>query len=197
MKRCFRCREMKPHDQFSRNKRMADGRHNLCKSCDSAYHSAYYQKNKVRLDEYTRTYVREHAEAVADYKKQHARDVYMNSARKALGIKLRAGIKRRPTDNPITIEELCAMYDAQQGRCALTGVVMTRLAGRILPTSMSLDRIDPKGSYTPGNVRIICHGINAFKGVGDDEEMFGLAEALLRQNKPELFFGQATIVLKK
>jgi hypothetical protein len=47
------------------------------------------------------------------------------------------------------------------------------------PTSLSVDRIDNSKGYIPGNVRLVCVAINAFRGTMNDEEMLKMARALI------------------
>jgi hypothetical protein len=42
----------------------------------------------------------------------------------------------------------------------------------------SLDRTVPGGDYTPENVRVVCWGYNAAKGIGSHADVLKLAEAL-------------------
>ena len=51
------------------------------------------------------------------------------------------------------------------GKCELTGVKFTVISGKRSATSPSLDRIVPELGYVSGNVRVVCHAINA--GMGD------------------------------
>jgi hypothetical protein len=60
------------------------------------------------------------------------------------------------------IAALQAVIDA--GRCELSGVPFT-LEGPRSATSPSLDRIEADKGYVRGNVRVICHALNA--GLGD------------------------------
>lgn len=100
---------------------------------------------------------------------------------------LRHGLKRVFTENPATIDDLMGKFDAQNGRCALTGIQMTWGKGKVLPTSISLDRIDQDQGYSCDNVRLICHAINAFRGRMSDDEMFTMALALIgNMKKPKL-----------
>jgi hypothetical protein len=54
------------------------------------------------------------------------------------------------------------------GKCQISGVTLT-LSGPRAATSPSLDRIDPTKGYVPGNVRVVCHALNA--GMGDWGEL--------------------------
>lgn len=58
-------------------------------------------------------------------------------------------------------EELQTRIDA--GKCELSGVEFDLSPGR-KPNSPSLDRINPSLGYTPSNVRVICHALNAALG---------------------------------
>lgn len=184
MKTCSRCKQEKSLDDFHRSSRRPDGRAGWCKACEKKYHSDYYQQHKAVLDEQHGAYVQANRDAVVAYRSEWNRNAYINSVRKQLGSKLRAGLKRRPSKNAPSIDDLVAMYEAQEGKCALTGIVMTRLGGRIMQTSISLDRIDSKKGYSKDNIRLICHAVNAFKGPWTDDMMFDMAEALLRRNRP-------------
>lgn len=56
------------------------------------------------------------------------------------------------------------MWQAQAGKCALTGVQMTHEVrkGRIW-TNASIDRIDPRIGYEPSNVQLVCFLVNIMK----------------------------------
>jgi hypothetical protein len=49
------------------------------------------------------------------------------------------------------------------GRCEVSGAAFDLSPGR-KPNSPSLDRRDPAKGYTPENVRVICHALNAALG---------------------------------
>jgi hypothetical protein len=48
VKRCYLCKLEKPLSYFPLNRKRADGRSSLCKSCKKAYNAAYYSKTKER-----------------------------------------------------------------------------------------------------------------------------------------------------
>ena len=54
----------------------------------------------------------------------------------------------------VTIDQnyLMALYDSQEGFCALSGVRMTWATGKTDPTSISIDRIDHSKGYVHDNV---------------------------------------------
>ena len=65
----------------------------------------------------------------------------------------------------ISKDDCLAILERQNGRCALSGEMMTcRLEkGVSTLTNASLDRIDAKGSYHPDNVQLICVVLNRFR----------------------------------
>lgn len=71
------------------------------------------------------------------------------------------------------------IFERQGGYCAVSGLKLTWAQGSVLPTSLSLDRIDSNESYTNDNVRLVCHAVNAFKGRMNDDEMISMARAIV------------------
>ena len=65
----------------------------------------------------------------------------------------------------LTKRDCMDILEAQNYRCALTGVELTcRLEkGVICKTNASIDRIDPKGPYIKGNVQIVCVAVNKLR----------------------------------
>jgi len=64
----------------------------------------------------------------------------------------------------VTLDELVEIWNAQKGRCALTGWEMTmKLGSGVIPTNCSIDRIDSSRSYEVGNVQLVCRAVNIAK----------------------------------
>lgn len=65
----------------------------------------------------------------------------------------------------ITREDCLRILEQQQGRCALSGEILTcRLEkGSKTPTNASLDRKDPSGGYEPSNIHLVCAVLNSFR----------------------------------
>lgn len=71
---CSRCREVKDVKEFTKNKRLVDGKDTTCKSCKAElrklqlstvtreYRENYYRENKERLNEMSREYYNAHKE---------------------------------------------------------------------------------------------------------------------------------------
>ena len=71
------------------------------------------------------------------------------------------------------------------GRCELTNIPFIIGLGTSKKTvySPSIDRIKPELGYTKGNCRFVLWGVNAFKGVGTDKDMYKIANALIDERK--------------
>lgn len=72
---------------------------------------------------------------------------------------------RATLDPAVTPELLIQLFDAQRGRCALTGMLMSLVRGRgHLATNASIDRIDSAIGYTPTNIQLVTFWANLAKG---------------------------------
>ena len=75
--------------------------------------------------------------------------------------------KNRKKDVLFTIdtEHLCGVWAAQQGRCALSGVMMTHHKDGLgrKDFNASMDRIVPEYGYVPGNVQLVCDRVNTMR----------------------------------
>lgn len=75
-----------------------------------------------------------------------------------------------------------AILKSQGYRCALTNLQfwVGDSGGTYGPRIPSLDRVQCDGPYSADNVRVILFGVNGLRGRGTDDEMYALAEALLK-----------------
>jgi hypothetical protein len=82
----------------------------------------------------------------------------------------------------LTVYDLLALWDAQDGRCLLTGLPLQldgEKLGRTNPYSPSVDRIKPPLGYVPSNVRLITWGMNAALGEWGEETYAAIAAAYM------------------
>ena len=86
--------------------------------------------------------------------------------------------KKRAGGN-ITTDDIFSLWVDHDGCCAISGIKMTWGGSKIKPNTLSLDRIDPKTGYFKGNVRLVCHAINAFRQQMSDEELLMMAKAIV------------------
>ena len=63
------------------------------------------------------------------------------------------------------------------GRCELCNLPFV-LNEKRHPLSPSIDKIDPNKGYVQNNCRFVLWGVNAMKGIGTDEDVFVIANAL-------------------
>lgn len=83
----------------------------------------------------------------------------------------------------LTFEYLYDLYDAQKGKCALTGREMTigesdnNQAGH---DALSLDRVEPNKGYVVGNVRFVINQVNMAKHRFDDVQLLDLCTAVVK-----------------
>jgi len=94
------------------------------------------------------------------------------------------GRMARSYHSELTAEDLMELYRKQEGKCAISGELMTFRVGkgRTL-TNCSLDRIDPMGVYTKDNVQLVCHVVNIMKH-NLSEQDFTFWCKLIAKNQP-------------
>jgi hypothetical protein len=67
MKRCYKCKETKPYEMFSKSIVRKDGHQAKCKACVKAYREA----NKEKIDEYAKAYREANKEKIDEYFKAY------------------------------------------------------------------------------------------------------------------------------
>ena len=65
---CKSCHELKPLDQFHRNKNNIDGRMSICIDCRREYKKTYYDKTQDHQRKRSKTYYHSHKEEMVNYR---------------------------------------------------------------------------------------------------------------------------------
>jgi len=82
----------------------------------------------------------------------------------------------------LSVDFLLSLHEKQGGRCALSGVELTRITGqKSVPTNASIDRIIPGKPYTKTNVRLLCTFVNSFRGNLSDEALVWWCGEIVKQ----------------
>ena len=72
--------------------------------------------------------------------------------------------KRKINNYELDIDFLVNLFEKQEGKCAISGLKMTHIAGQgCVPTNISIDRINNNLGYTKNNVQLTCRFINQAK----------------------------------
>ncbi len=82
----------------------------------------------------------------------------------------------------VTIDYLVSILSRQEGLCALTGIHMTH-GGGMTDTAMSIDRIDSRIGYIPGNLQLVCHRVNVMKMDMPDDQLWWWAKNLVTHDE--------------
>lgn len=82
--------------------------------------------------------------------------------------KSKARVKTRKVkdeDYTLTLPDLIDLWEQQEGRCALSNIVMTHHKDGQGPIdhNVSIDRKDPHLGYTPENVQLVCYRANIMR----------------------------------
>lgn len=167
MKTCSKCNAGKPLTAFYADKRKADGLCAQCKECRSAAHKTHKDANKDKIAGRERVWRENNRDRVlknnSDRRNQKRAMCLVAAAR----VRARAkGVAFSLTDSDIS--QLQAVIDI--GLCQLSGAKFT-IGGPRSATSPSLDRITPALGYVSGNVRVICHALNAALGDWGEESL--------------------------
>lgn len=85
---------------------------------------------------------------------------------------------RPPIPLNITIKDAWELFEAQEHRCALTGVEIYLPARWIDTGTASLDRIDSSRGYEPGNVQWVHKDVNRMKNSFDQSYFIKMCQAV-------------------
>ena len=98
--------------------------------------------------------------------------------------------KTRGIEFSLTWEAFAGLALDSRGCCSITGLPFdqsfdeARDARERRPWAASLDRIDSKAGYIPGNVRLVCYVVNAALGTWGEGPFFRMVEAASKCRNP-------------
>lgn len=132
---CYRCRELKPIDQFHKNVRSTrTGKAGTyCKPCMYSYRKDWESKNKDK------------------------RKGYYDKGKYTPKRKVKAALGHS-NRSELDFDWVWGRLEDNMFKCEITGIPFTW--GYREPTGFSIDRIDPNSGYTKDNVRFICWWLN-------------------------------------
>jgi hypothetical protein len=162
MKRCNKCHELKPLDEFYRLATMRDGHRNDCKACNLAAKAARYRANPDSARERTRRWQLENPERYAEKQASYRRSGAKKVADRRSHLKRKYGL---------SLEQYEAILAQQGGGCGICG---RPPSGRI---SLHVDH-----DHRSGRIRgLLCFVCNSSLGEFDDPD---LLQAALRYVEP-------------
>ena len=155
---CARCQKELPPDQFHRISEDSEAKRKYCRSCAKA------SDRKTRSSDH--------------------RSYLTNLVRKS-----RYQSKRRDiADFTITAELLHDLWVKQEGRCAISGVILTHHldgSGR-KDFNASIDRIDSSGNYEIGNVQLTCSAVNMMKSEMTNSQFVNFARKVVEHHADKM-----------
>lgn len=141
-KKCFKCKEVKLVEEFSKNKSNFDGFQKVCKECFSNYECV--KKNYTKKN----------------YKYKNSLEEYFNY--KLSNLKKKCELQNVPFD--LEKGDLIEIYNLQNGKCYYTDINIIHNSGKVNYNSISVERLTPENGYTKDNIVLCCFSVNSFKG---------------------------------
>lgn len=163
---CTKCGQAAPLSGFYTTGARVDGtpKHNSwCKMCTKSKMASYHE----------RTYGPDRLSFSASRRTRSPRAFLQYLLAKA----------RRRGHTEIDVEYLLSLWEVQNGNCALTGWPMSMLLGNgVIPTNVSIDRIDSSRGYVVGNVQLVCRAVNIAKSDLSVDQFFALCAAVMEKS---------------
>lgn len=182
-KRCYACEQTKLIKEFTRRSGKNSQYRNICKVCANLA-----SRRRFRTDPEARAKSRENMRVWRSNPENRRRATRMqlerNKTNPDAAFRLMICNERKRAPVEISLQQLRDLWSQQAGLCAVTQIRMTWGNGRIESTSLSIDRMDSTNGYVVGNVRLVCHSVNCFRGRMSDDEMHDMAHAIIRHRAP-------------
>lgn len=164
LKICDKCLISKLLNEFYSHKQTKDGLRGTCKVCT----------NKMAISSY---FI--HREAHDKRSRMHKKNRIYKSPYELLSEQLRSlrynckkrDIRKKAKNLPITIsaQDLFKMWDVQNGKCAITGVLMEYQRKSI--KTVSIDRKNSDQGYVIDNIQLVTKFVNLGKGIYSNDDV--------------------------
>ena len=166
MRKCSRCRELKPTTSFSRHKNMADGINPQCKACVSVYQRQWYEANRAKTIERSRLWKdnnREQFRETSAKRRERNREkvlarqrewskTHPETHRKAAAVR-----RQRQLSLPVYLISDKDYRRLYASPCVACGRQVEICLDHIIPVSRG-------GHYGIGNAQPLCRPCNSSKG---------------------------------
>lgn len=155
---CRKCKKYKNKDEFNTQteNKNREGRSSNCKLCNNIY------KKRFR---------KEHSGNDLD---RHLSKILSTCRLRAKKNKLKG------FNFELDIIFLKELITKQEGKCALSGLVMTSfINSKDSKLNISIDRIDSSKGYTKDNVQLVCNQVNTMKNSLSEIEFYELCKHII------------------
>jgi len=104
--------------------------------------------------------MRKHEQAVSGSYEAYLRNLYAKSKSK-----VKSGERGSHVDFNLEPDDLLKLWEKQEGRCAISGVVLThhKDGSGVKDFNASIDRINNDRGYSPDNIQLVCFRVNIMK----------------------------------
>jgi hypothetical protein len=179
---CKKCGEVKPLEEFVKNKTCKNGRAGICKQCSNAYSSKWKRENSERISKRRRE--RYAATEGLEVKKRERRRMEEYPLRVRCQM-LRGGMKERAKKKNLEFDDGFFTVGYLMNRISRSS--FCECCGKSLDygfkfdkqkhdNSPSMDRVDSSGGYTKENVAVLCWLCNKRKQDSDENYLRMLAD---------------------
>ena len=141
-----------------------------CSSCKRHLPQEEFEtKESANKKSFTRSYCREcHQAKNNKYKSSNPHLYLANSCAQLKYARQKEGIEWF-----LISDDLVELWEEQEGKCALTGQIMTWYKGEgPQDMNVSIDRIYPEKPYYKSNIQLVCYRMNIMKHTLNDSELY-------------------------
>ena len=144
----------------------------ICTSCNKT-------KQLSQFEHFKEGFVRGVCQQCVTLQRARKTSATPESYLRVLNTQLKSQRVKQGVDYELTTEDLIDLWEIQDGRCALSGVLMTHQRDgtygdrKQKEFNASIDRINPNGPYVRENVQIVAARVNTMKHtLGEDMFMW-------------------------
>jgi hypothetical protein len=174
---CPSCRLVLFVNSFTKDNSRKDKLAYNCRLCKNQQMTEWRQNNPINVERINKN-KREYGRIYSKMNRESSNKNYVKYTSTVKGHlatlirNARARAKKRNLAFEIDHSFLLTLWENQEGKCSVTGVMLTTKKGTGRnPTNASLDRIIPKNGYIPENVRLACYRVNEMKSDGTDSDL--------------------------
>lgn len=182
MKKCNKCKNEKPLNQFIKNKQCKSGYAGTCKECQNLYSKKWKQKHSKELSEKRRKRYAETKGLEVKKREELRKQKYPLRRRCQLlrsGMNDRAKLKNIKFDKEFFTVNYLMERLSENPNCECCGKKLDiefKVNKKFNDNSPSMDRVDPNNGYTKENTAILCWRCNKHKQDATSQELRIIAD---------------------